>query len=90
MNEKMTQKFRINPPVSKAITEYDPRCFKLYLVLLDAEKSRAKWEDIYEQVFGHEVGTDFRISRAQYQSHLERARWMTINGYSHLLKRPYL
>lgn len=90
MDNNMSEKFRIYPPISEAITAYDRQCFKLYLMLIDAENDGERWEDAHERIFGLETGVDLQIAELQYHSHLERARWMTIDGYKQLLKCPYL
>lgn len=77
--------FRDRTPADKEVTDYDRQCFKLYIMLIDADDSGAKWHEVYEGVFGMEIGEDREKAQAQYEAHLERARWMTTVGFSQLL-----
>jgi len=77
--------FRDRPDNSDVVTNYDRRCFKLYVMLIDADDYGAEWDDVYERAFGKKIGKDRERARSQYEAHLERARWMTNVGYRDLL-----
>ncbi|MDA7946078.1 MAG: DUF2285 domain-containing protein [Hyphomicrobiaceae bacterium] len=77
--------FRDQAPSDEEITDYDRQCFKLYLILIDAEDSGAEWQEVYEDAFGTEIGENREEARAQYEAHLKRARWMTKIGFRQLL-----
>ena len=45
------------------ITAYDRQCFKLYLMIIDADNAGIKWKEAYGQVFGNEVGSDLQKAK---------------------------
>ena len=45
------QEFREYPPDSETVTPYDRQCFKLYIMLLEADAFGAVWDEAYEPVF---------------------------------------
>lgn len=78
--------FSQRPPDSDTVTDYDRAHFKLYIALLDASMHEASWIDAYTTVFGDCPPADrFEAAKAFYESHLQRARWMTVSGYQRLL-----
>ncbi|MCP4385828.1 MAG: DUF2285 domain-containing protein [Hyphomicrobiales bacterium] len=79
------QEFHQVPPGSDQITTYDRRCFKLYLMLLEADNAGQPWEKAYRIAFGMDPEEDKTRCQAQYNTHLKRARWMSTDGYSQLL-----
>lgn len=81
----MSNEYRIHPPESDTVTAYDRRCFKLYIVLIDADVAGTDWSDAYREAFGREIDKDREKAHRQYQAHLERARWMSAVGYKHLV-----
>lgn len=81
----LMQEFLESPPISVSITAYDRRCFKLYLLLLEAENANDPWESAYERAFGTDPATDKIRCKLQFDTHLKRARWMSTYGYSKLL-----
>ena len=81
----MMQEFREYPPDSETVTPYDRQCFKLYIMLLEADAFGAVWDEAYEWAFGRDIGQIPEIARCQYFAHLKRAKWMTERGYRQLL-----
>ncbi len=77
------------PPVSTALTAYDQAHLKLYLRLLDADADGAAWEEVVEILFGLDPAADPNRAAKIHAAHLARARWMTENGYRHLLRANY-
>lgn len=82
----MTQDgFEDEPPESAQPTEYDRTHSKLYLRLLDADAEGADWRDVVSVLFDLDPSEDPIRARFVYDRHLARARWMTDQGYRHLL-----
>ena len=71
-------------PQGNKVTEYDREHFDLYLRLLDGEAASEPWEEVATRVMGLEID-DIEAARLCWQSHLERARWMSKEGYLQLL-----
>lgn len=82
-----TPQFEDRAPSDDFITDYDERHFVTYLRVLDAAEEDADWRDVAQIVFGLDAGADEERARAVHDSHLERARWMTTQGYRHLLDK---
>ncbi len=85
MSIPMPTEFRECPPESETVTDYDRQCFRLYIILIDADSSGAEWHKTYRQAFGRGIGRDCERAQRQYLSHLERARWMTTAGFAQIL-----
>jgi hypothetical protein len=73
-------------PTSKNVTTYDEHRFPLYIQLLDANTVGARWEDVADSVLGLDIHADRVSAHHTWQSHLNRAKWMTEVGYRDLLK----
>lgn len=73
-------------PTDATLTGYDQAHAITYLRLLDAESERADWREVARVVLGCDPDNDPDCARETYESHLRRARWMTTNGYEHLLR----
>ncbi len=73
------------PPESETVTAYDRRCFKLYIMLLDADASGEDWFGAYTRIFKIAHIENREHSYQHYQAHLKRAKWMTTTGYRQLL-----
>lgn len=73
-------------PTEAVLTGYDQQHVVTYLRLLDAEKEGADWQEVARLVLGCDPESDPDCARRTYDSHLERAHWMTTNGYEHLLR----
>ncbi|MCR9120996.1 MAG: DUF2285 domain-containing protein [Phyllobacteriaceae bacterium] len=78
-------RFRERAPTVEQITDYDRRCFKLYIMLIDADDAGVPWDDSYRHLFEEHVGADRRLAEGRHRSHLDRARWMVAAGYRQLL-----
>lgn len=72
-------------PSDTALTGYDRAHAITYLRLLDAEAEGVDWREVSRIVLGCDPDGDPDCSRKTYDTHLARARWMTTNGYEHLL-----
>ncbi len=77
--------FRKIAPTDEEVTDYDRRCFKLYLMLLEADNAGQPWESAYKSAFGADPATDKIRCKLQFDTHLGRARWMSSGGYRQLL-----
>lgn len=72
-------------PTGDAITIYDERHFVTYLRLLDAKAEGAQWTEVARIVLHRDpVAEESRTFRC-WQSHLERAQWLSREGYRRLL-----
>jgi hypothetical protein len=56
------------------------------LRLLDADSEGADWRDVSRIVLRIDLDTEADRARLAFESHLSRARWMTEQGYRHLLR----
>jgi Uncharacterized conserved protein (DUF2285) len=74
------------PPTADEITNYDKDHLVTYLRLLDADAEGADWQEVAQIVLGLDIGRDHDGALRTYRNHLDRAKWMTTNGYAHLLK----
>jgi hypothetical protein len=74
------------PPIADEITDYDKSHLVTYLRLLDADAEGADWKEVASVVLGLDVARDFETAGRTYRNHLDRAKWMTTNGYAYLLK----
>ncbi|MDE2442344.1 MAG: DUF2285 domain-containing protein [Betaproteobacteria bacterium] len=82
-----TPPFEDNPPAGEIVTTYDERHFVTYLRVLDAEAEGADWREIATIVFGLNPSVEPERAKRVYESHLDRARWMTTHGYRNLLEK---
>ena len=69
-----------------ALTEYDERHMITYMRVLDADQEGADWRDVARIVLRIDPDTEADRARIAFESHLSRARWMTEQGYRHLLR----
>jgi len=81
-----TQKLQSLAPVGDELTPYDRAHFQLYLQLLDAEKQNIDWQTVVCDVMG--LSPKDASAKACWQSHLQRAKWMSETGYRQLLDSP--
>lgn len=73
-------------PTGDEITSYDERHFVTYLRLLDAKAEDADWKEVAQIVLHRDpVAEELRTYRC-WQSHLERAQWLSREGYKRLLE----
>lgn len=78
--------FLDEPPQGDTVTDYDRRHSKLYIRLLDAEADGASWQEAVEVLFGIDPVREAARAKKVHAAHLARARWMTEQGYRHLLR----
>ena len=78
--------FQDRPPESDRLTAYDESHLAAYIRLLDADAEGADWREAVQIIFGLDPDGDPERARIMHQSHLARARWMTITGYRELLR----
>lgn len=74
-------------PTDPEITVYDEVHFITYLRLLDAEAEGADWAEVARIVLHRDLAAEEARTRACWESHLARARWMTRIGYRKLLEQ---
>lgn len=79
--------FEDRAPADDRITAYDERHFVTYLRILDAAAEGADWSEVAAVVFGLDVASEPDRARQVHDSHLARARWLTEQGYKHLLDK---
>lgn len=79
--------FLDSPPRAERVTDYDHQHRITYLRLLDADAEGACWREVSSILFGLNPRDDADRARRVYDSHLERALWMTRVGYRDLLTR---
>lgn len=84
----MTNKsaFKDSPPLTDRVNAYDEAHLATYLRLLDAAEEGADWREVVKIVFGLDADADPQRAKQMHDSHLARARWMTEQGYRHLLQ----
>jgi hypothetical protein len=73
-------------PDKTVLTGYDEQHLITYLRLLDAEADGADWEEVAKIVLHIDPAGERDRARRAWESHLARAKWMTDNGYRHLLR----
>ncbi|MBX4899759.1 DUF2285 domain-containing protein [Rhizobium bangladeshense] len=73
------------PPLTDRVNDYDEAHFSTYLRLLDADAEGADWREAVQIIFGIDPDADPDRARRIHETHLARARWMTKEGYRHLL-----
>jgi Uncharacterized conserved protein (DUF2285) len=72
-------------PNADHLTEYDQEHLTVYLRLLDAEADGADWTEVARIVLAIDPAEEPCRARGAWESHLARAKWMTLRGYRHLL-----
>jgi hypothetical protein len=73
-------------PNGPVLTAYDEEHMITYMRVLDAEQQGADWRDVARIVLRIDPDTEAERARLAFESHLSRARWMTEQGYRHLLR----
>jgi len=73
------------PPLTDRVNDYDEAHLATYLRLLDADAEGADWREAVKIIFGIDPEADPVRAKRIHQTHLARARWMTEQGYRHLL-----
>jgi hypothetical protein len=72
-------------PSAGVLTSYDEQHLITYLRLLDAAADKADWREVSRIVLRIDPDREPDRAKMAFDSHLERAQWMTENGYRHLL-----
>jgi len=75
-----------DPAVADRVTDYDKDHLVIYLRLLDADADGADWIDVARMVLNIDPEREPERARTAWESHLERAKWMTSHGYKHLVR----
>ena len=73
-------------PTNSALTTYDEEHIITYLRLLDADAEGADWREVARLVLHIDPELEPARARTAFDSHLIRAKWMTEQGYRHLLR----
>jgi hypothetical protein len=73
-------------PSDPALTLYDEEHLVTYLRLLDADTEGADWKEVARIVLHIDPDRETARARNAFDSHLARAKWMTEQGYRHLLR----
>ncbi|WP_199554076.1 DNA -binding domain-containing protein [Sandaracinobacteroides hominis] len=74
-------------PTGDIITPYDERHFVTYLRLLDAKAENADWKEVARIVLHRDPVAEELRTRRCWQSHLERAQWLSREGYKRILEQ---
>jgi hypothetical protein len=89
----MDERIELNPdvddeaPRGPLLTCYDEQHFVTYLRLLDAAAEGADWKEVARIVLHRDPAIDERRTHRCWQSHLERAQWMSREGYRRILEK---
>ena len=78
-------------PDDPVLTVYDEEHVVTYLRLLDAEADNADWREAARLILHMDAVREPERARRAFDTHLARAKWMTDQGYRHLLhggRRP--
>ena len=73
---------------SHSLTDYDKRNLKTYLRLLDAENEGVPWEEAAGTILKRDVDADPVKAKNTWYQHVERAIWMTKEGWRELADDP--
>jgi len=76
-------------PSEPALTPYDREHAVTYMRLLDADAEGADWREVAQIVLHIDPEREPDRARRAFESHLVRAKWMTREGYRHLLRRGW-
>lgn len=74
-------------PTGGDITTYDECHFVTYLRLLDAKAEDADWKEVARIVLHRDPVTEELRTYRCWQSHLERAQWLSREGYKQILEQ---
>jgi hypothetical protein len=73
-------------PTDSVLTVYDEEHIITYLRMLDADKEGADWREVAQIVLHINPGLEYDRAKRAFDTHLTRAKWMTEQGYRHLLR----
>jgi hypothetical protein len=74
-------------PSDQALTPYDEEPLVTYLCMLDANADGADWREVSRIVLHIDAEREPDRARRAFDSHLARARGMTLSGHKQLLRR---
>ncbi len=72
------------PPQGVVVTEYDRRHMTQYMRLLDAAGEGASWQEAAQIILGLDAQKEPERARLAHDAHLERAHWLSSEGYRQL------
>lgn len=72
------------PPQGAVVTDYDRRHMAQYMRLLDAADEGASWQEAAQIILGLDTQKEPERVRLVHDAHLERARWLSSEGYRQL------
>jgi hypothetical protein len=73
-------------PTDRNLTGYAQQHLVTYLRLLDADAEGADWQEVAKIVLHIDPEREPDRAKRAWESHLARAKWLTANGYRHLLR----
>jgi hypothetical protein len=73
-------------PADRNLTGYDQQHLVTYLRLLDADAEEADWQEVAKMVLHIDPEREPDRAKRACESHLARAKWLTKNGYRHLVR----
>ncbi|HVR58412.1 MAG TPA: DUF2285 domain-containing protein [Pseudolabrys sp.] len=73
-------------PTDAVLTVYDEEHIITYLRMLDADAEGADWREVTKLVLHIDPQHEPERARRAFDTHLARAKWMTEQGYRHLLR----
>ena len=73
-------------PTEHSLTPYDQEHAITYLRMLDADAEGADWREVSLIVLHIDPDQHAERARRAFDSHLARAKWMSREGYKHLLR----
>ena len=74
-------------PSGNVVTPYDEQHYVTYLRLLDAKAENADWKEVARIVLHRDPVAEELRTRRCWQSHLERAQWLSHEGYRKILEQ---
>ena len=74
-------------PTGDDITPYDEQHYVTYLRLLDAKAEGADWTEVAQIVLHRDPVAEKERTYRCWQSHLERAQWLSREGYRKILEK---
>jgi len=72
------------PPQGAVVTDYDRRHMVQYMRLLDAAVEGASWQEAAQIILGLDTQKEPERARLVHDAHLERAHWLSSEGYRQL------
>ena len=72
------------PPQGAVVTDYDRRHMAQYIRLLDAAGEGASWQEAAQIILGLDTQKEPERARLVHDAHLERAHWLSSEGYRQL------